>query len=240
MNKLQKGCLAEFIGTFALCFFGCASIVMSDGLAGGAGSLITIAMAHGIALMVFITATMYISGGQLNPAVAIGVAVAGKQPWSQAFAYIVSQLIAGACAVGMLVFLLGQDETLKEALVATKHGATLGSLSVGDNASVIGVFGIEFFMTFALMFVIFAAVVDDRAHKLGGLCIGLTVAMGIMAFGPVTGGSMNPARSLGPALYGHWDMHWVYWAGPISGAVAAALVYKIGWDDGSMVEEETD
>jgi len=89
-----------------------------------------------------------------------------------------------------------------------------------------GVFGFEFILTFALMYVILAAVVDDRAHKLGGLCVGGTVAACIFAAGPLTGASMNPARTFGPALYGHWDMFPVYVAATVLGACAAALVYR--------------
>jgi len=234
MNKLTKGCVAEFIGTFALCFFGCGSIVMTSGMAGGAGSLITVALAHGFVLAVFISGTMYISGGQLNPAVAVGVAVAGKQPWSQAGAFIVTQCIAGACGVGMMVFLLGQSPAMVSAMESVNHGATLGAFSIGNEAlgitpSVVAVLGLEALMTFALVFVVLTTAVDDRAHKLGGVCIGLTVAIGIVAFGPMTGASMNPARSLGPAFYGHWEMQWVYWVAPIGGAALAGFVYRGVW-----------
>ena len=234
MSKLAKGCVAEFIGTFALCFFGCGSIVMTHDAAGGAGSLITVALAHGLVLAVFISGTMYISGGQLNPAVAFGVAVAGKQPWSQAVTFMITQCIAGACGVGMMVFLLGQSPALQSAMEATNHGATLGSLSIGDagrgiDPSVVGVFGLELLMTFALVFVVLTTAVDERAHRLGGFCIGLTVAICIVAFGPLTGASMNPARSFGPAVYGHWQMHWVYWAAPLAGGALAAGVYRLVW-----------
>lgn len=224
MNNLSRGCIAEFIGTFALVFFGAASIVLTqDNI--GAGSLVTVAMAHGLSLVVFVTACMYISGAQFNPAVSIGLLVIGKQKAPQAFAFIAAQLVAAVCAAGALVFLLGRDMT-----DPVRLGATLGSLT--DAGDIKAVLGIEFLMTFALMFVIMATVVDDRAHKLGGFCVGLVVAMCIVAFGPLTGASMNPARSFGPALYGYWDMHWVYWAAPIAGAITAAVVYKVVWESG--------
>jgi len=230
MNKLAQGCIAEFIGTFALCFAGCASIVLTvDSI--GAGSLATVALAHGLVLTVFVTACLYISGSQFNPAVSVGVLLAGKQSLTQTIAFIISQLLAAASGVGMMTFLFSENETTAAALETARHGATLGSLSDPETGSIISVFGIEALMTFALMFVILAAVVDDRAHKIGGFCVGLTVATGILAFGPLTGASMNPARSFGPALYGHWDMHWVYWAGPITGSIVAALVYRFVWAD---------
>lgn len=228
MNNLSRGCIAEFIGTFALVFFGAASIVLTqDNI--GAGSLVTVAMAHGLSLVVFVTACMYISGAQFNPAVSIGLLVIGKQKAPQAFAFIAAQLVAAVCAAGALVFLLGRDMT-----DPVRLGATLGSLT--DAGDIKAVLGIEFLMTFALMFVIMATVVDDRAHKLGGFCVGLVVAMCIVAFGPLTGASMNPARSFGPALYGYWDMHWVYWAAPIAGAITAAVVYKVVWESGDEAD----
>jgi MIP family channel proteins len=232
MPPLAKGCIAEAIGTFALVFFGAGAILMTAEVNGGAGSLITVAMAHGIALAVFISGTMYISGGQLNPAVSIGLLVAGKQSPGQTGAFILSQLFAAACAAGMLVFALTPEvaNSWDEAAGSgTNVGATIGSLTRDGN--VMGVIVLEALQTFALVFVVLTTAVDARAHKLGGVCIGLTVAMCIMAFGPMTGSSMNPARTFGPALYGHWDMHWVYWFAPVLGAVLAALVYRFVWMD---------
>jgi MIP family channel proteins len=227
MNQLTRGCVAEFLGTFALVFFGCGSIVLTQGSI-GAGSLMTVAAAHATALIVFVGACMYVSGAQFNPAVSIGVALAGKQSWVQAGAFIVVQLVASACAAGLLVAVLGRGMTDPVNL-----GATLGSMTlegVGKNA--VGAAVLEGVMTFALMFVIFAAVVDERAHRLGGLCVGLTVLACIVGFGPLTGASMNPARTFGPLLY-HWEVHapvvWVYVAGPVAGAAAAAAVYKVVW-----------
>jgi aquaporin TIP len=122
---------------------------------------------------------------------------------------------------------LGAGPAMGDALAAVRHGATLGALSTGEDASVVGVFVFEVIMTFALMFVILAAIVDGRAQKHAGLMVGGTVSACIFAFGPVTGASMNPARSFGPAVFGHWDMHWVYWLAPITGAALAALVYTL-------------
>lgn len=224
-NKIKIG-LAEFIGTFALCFFGAGAIVMTHDSV-GAGSLITVAAAHAIALIVFISGLMYISGGQFNPAVSLGVFLAKKQTAANMFLCIGAQLIGAIAGIGAMVFLLGQDEILRGAMEGVNHGATLGALSTGNRASPIAVFGLEAIMTFALVFVVLSTAVDDRAHKLGGVCIGLTVGACILAFGPITGASMNPARSLGPALFGHWDMHWVYWIAPLTGGAIAGLSYKV-------------
>lgn len=227
MTDTTRGCVAEFIGTFALCFFGCGSIILTQD-AIGAGSLVTVALGFGTVLAVFVTACMYISGAQFNPAVSIALTAIGKQPLPKTVTFILVQLAAAACACGCLVLFLGRDVADHEAV---RVGASLGSLS--DANDTFGVFGLEFLQTFALMFVVLAAVVDARAHKLGGICVGVVVAACIVAFGPLTGSSMNPARSFGPALYGHWDMHWVYWVAPIAGAVAAAVVYKAVWGSDS-------
>jgi len=232
MHALARGCLAEFLGTFALVFFGAGSIILTASPYPGvepAGSLVTVALAHGLVLTVFVTACLYVSGSQFNPAVSIGLLAIGKQDARTAGAYILSQLLAAASAAGMLVFLLGAKEPTSTMIEEARLGATLGELSLGEAANPLAVFGLELLMTFALMFMILAAVVDGRAHKLGGFCVGLTVATCIVGFGPLTGASMNPARSFGPALYGHWQMHWVYWVAPILGAVFAALVYKFAW-----------
>ncbi len=226
MNNLARGIVSEFIGTFALVFFGCASIVIGQKALGGNGSLITVALAHGLILTIMVTACMYISGAQFNPAVSIGLLLIGKQKPVQAVAFIVSQLAAAAAAAGVLQLILSPD-VANEATV--KLGATIGILTVHDNTQ--GVFLVEAIATFALMTSILMGTVDSRAHKIGGFTIGLTVAACILAFGPLTGASMNPARTFGPALCGnHWDMHWVYWAGPVFGSCVAAFVYKVVWD----------
>lgn len=225
MKNLTAGCVAEFLGTFALTFFGCASIMLTTPAAGSAGSLVTVALAHAFILFVFIASCMYISGAQFNPAVSIGAVVAGKQSVGQAAAFIVVQLLAAACAVGMLRLLL--PDAIANAPEAM-HGATIGSMT---KAGLMGkVIGVEAILTFALMFVILASTVDDRGHKLGGLPIALTVGACILAAGPLTGASMNPARSFGPVVCGnHWVMFPAYVIGPVAGAVIAALVYRTFW-----------
>ncbi|MFM9995415.1 MAG: aquaporin [Phycisphaerales bacterium] len=225
MSKLAQGCVAEFLGTFALVFFGVGSIILTQPATGGAGSLVTVALAHGLILSIFVTACMYVSGAQFNPAVSIALAVIGKQSGKQAAAFILAQLLAAACGAGLWQLVLGPGTANADAV---KLGATIGSLTVaGDTPAVLG---IEVVLTFALMVSILMGTVDERAHKLGGFTIGLTVAACILAAGPLTGASMNPARTFGPALCGrHWDMHWVYWAAPLLGATAAALVYRSVW-----------
>jgi MIP family channel proteins len=222
LNKLARGCVAEFLGTFALTFFGAASIVLTDDRI-KAGSLPTIALAHGLVLSVFVPACMYISGAQFNPAVSLGLVVAKVQSLQRAVVFIVVQCVASIAAAGALLGMVREYATGPARL-----GATLGMLS--DQGNVAAVMCIEAILTFVLMFVILAAVVDARAHKMGGFVVGMAVAAGICAAGPLTGASMNPARSLGPALVGgYWEMHYAYWIAPIAGAALAGLVYRFVW-----------
>jgi MIP family channel proteins len=234
MTKSTQACVSEFLGTFALVFFGCASIIVTRGSIGGeriyegGGGLMVVAFAHGLALAVATCAGMYISGGQFNPALSLGLVVAGKQSLGRAIGFIVVQLVGAACAAGLLQVVLSPSVANS---ADVKLGATIGKLT--EMRFFWGVIAFEAVATFALMMAMLASTVDDRAHKLGGFVIGLTFAAAMLAIGPLTGGSMNPARSLGPALSGsHWDMHWAYWVGPIAGACLAAVVYREVWHEG--------
>lgn len=217
-----KGILAEFVGAFALMFLGGGSIIVTSG-----ENLVAIAIAHGLALGVMVSATMHISGGQLNPAVSVALALIKKQPWQQAIVLVVSQ-VAGAVFAAYLLKTL-----LTGAFDVGNIGATLGAFSQagGEQVSAAKTVGLEIIATFFLMFVIMGTAVDKRgvggAAAIGGLGIGLTVTAGILCIGPATGAAMNPSRSFGPALVaGAWDMQWAYWVGPILGASIAAFAYQ--------------
>lgn len=233
MNKLFPACVAEFLGTFALTFFGAGAIILTNadavkplGMSGAPGGLLTVALAHGLILFCFICGCGYISGAQFNPAVSLGACLAGKlKPVNAAF-HVVAQLFGAACAAGMLQFLL-TPEVANHA--GPKLGATIGAMTTSGNLT--GVIGIEAIMTFALVFVVLTAAVDERAGKLGPLAIGMTVTACILAAGPLTGASMNPARTFGPAICGkHWDMFHAYLIGPAIGAILAAMVYRMFWN----------
>lgn len=229
MNRIGLGCVAEFLGTFALVFFGAGAIVLTH--FSPAANLVTIALAHGFALIVFVTAAMYVSGGQFNPAVSLAVLLVGKQSPKQALAFIATQMLAAACAAGMLVLLLGKAQADNEVV---RLGATIGSMT--RNGLWGSVFGIEAIMTFALVFIVLACLVDERAQKLGGLPVGIVVMMCIFFAGPLTGASMNPARTFGPALYGHWSMFGVYIMAHITGAIAAAALWKLVYSQQPLPE----
>lgn len=215
MKDSLRHFVAEFVGTFALVFIGGAAI-MAAAATQMQGALIAVAFAHGIILAVLVSATMRISG-HLNPAVTIGFLVARRIEPIMAAIYIAAQIIAAILAAYALKWLL------PDALgTATRLGGQAISLDVTAGQAI----GLEAIATFFLAFVIFGTAVDPRAPRIGGLAIGLTITADILAIGPFTGASMNPARSFGPAIAsGIFEGQAVYWIGPIVGAVAAALLY---------------
>jgi MIP family channel proteins len=215
-----KPCLAEFLGTFYLCFAGIAAIVSTNAPVNSGVGLVGIALAHGLALSIAISVFGGISGAHLNPAVTCGFLVTRRVAPGLAVAYIVAQLLGATTAAGFCRVIFPAS-----AVVASSLGLPLPA----DWATPGIVLLTEFILTYLLMTSIFGAAVDERgkAVKIGGFSIGLTVAFDILAAGKVTGASMNPARSFGPALeLMYWQWHWAYWVAPVAGACAAALVYE--------------
>lgn len=212
-----KACVAEFIGTFALIFIGVGAIA-SDHLTGGKLGLTGIALAHGLAIAVMVSATAAVSGGHLNPAVTIGLFTTGKIDAINAVSYVISQCLGAICAAAIIKLIVPAS-----ALAAVG----MGTPNLGTGITPGMALGAEIVLTFFLMFVVYGTAVDKRAPKVGGLFIGLTVALDILMGGPISGAAMNPARHLGPALLGGGvENIWLYWVGPVSGAVLAAQVYK--------------
>jgi len=213
MGKL----LAEFVGTFTLIFIGVGSII-ADHATGGALGLTGIALAHGLAIACMASATAAVSGGHLNPAVTIAFLSAGRIKVGEALKYILAQCAGAVAGAAAIKFVSPMDS-----VAAT----SLGTPMLGANISVPQGLVMEIVLTFFLMFVVYGTAVDARAPKVGALFIGLTVALDVLAGGPITGAAMNPARSFGPALIsGHLENIWLYWVGPIIGAVLAAMIYK--------------
>jgi MIP family channel proteins len=212
--------LAEFLGTFYLCFAGIAAILSATPAVGSGAGIVGIALAHGLALSIAVHAFGGISGAHFNPAVTLGFFVTGRLPAMSVGPYIVAQLF-GATTAALICRMIFPAE----AVVQAQLGLPLPAVWASPVAVIIG----EFVMTYLLMTSIFGTAVDTRgqAVKIGGFGIGLTVAFDILAGGAVTGASMNPARSFGPALVvGNFAWHWVYWVAPILGACAAAIVYE--------------
>jgi MIP family channel proteins len=218
-TALTKQCVAEFVGTFALIFIGVGVIANHADLNSNAG-LLAVALAHGLTIAVMVSATGAISGGHLNPAVTFALLVGGNTDLKRASAYWISQL-AGAIAAAFAVAVL-----LDSPDVPGKQLVFKGTPALGKGATALQSIGIEAVLTFFLAFVVYGSAVDVRAPKIGGLAIGLTVALDILFGGPFTGGAMNPARTFGPAVIsGQWTHHYVYWIGPLLGGAIAGLVY---------------
>jgi aquaporin Z len=158
------------------------------------------------------------SGGHFNPAVTFGFLVTGRQSAGSAARYIVAQLagavVASAIVAASFPAAVWQSVRLGAAGLHPEISAPMGLL-------------LEVIMTFFLVLTVWGTAVDSRAPKIGGIGIGLSVTMGILFIGPLTGGALNPARAFGPALVaGAWDMHWIWWVGPMAGGAIAAWLYR--------------
>jgi MIP family channel proteins len=213
MRDSLRHFVAEFVGTFALVFVGGAAIMTAGSNPVG---LLQIALAHGLILALLVSALMRISG-HFNPAVTIGFLVARRIEANMAGLYVVAQLLGAMIAAYALKF------TFPAAMFAAAQG---GGQSISPDITGVQAFALEAIATFFLVFVVFGTAVDQRGPKVGGFAIGLTVAADILAIGPLTGASMNPARSFGPAVAtGIFVGQFYYWVAPITGGIIAALLY---------------
>ncbi|MCW5875746.1 MAG: aquaporin [Anaerolineales bacterium] len=203
-----KKLLAEFIGTFALVFIGAGTVAV------GVGGLLGAAFAHGLVIVSIAYAYGSISGAYLNPAVTFAIALKGNLDWNRALGYVAAQLLGGAAAAALLFYILGG--------AASGLGATLPAEGIGDLQAVV----LEAVLTFFLVNVILFTTQGKQETPFAGLAIGLTLAALILMGGPLTGASLNPARSFGPALFTGFGQFWIYVLGPLLGAALAAGVYR--------------
>jgi len=211
---LARRCLAEAVATFALVFAGCGAIVVDHERDGALGSTGT-AAAFGLVIMVMVYATGHVSGAHINPAVTLGFSITRHFPARDAALYVPAQL-AGAVAGAAVLRLLWHDSP-------AHLGATLPTIGAG------GALVYEIVLTAFLMFVIMAVATDTRASgAAAAIAIGGTVGLGALVDGGVTGASMNPARSFGPALLAsEWRDFWIYLVGPSIGAMLGATTYQL-------------
>jgi len=233
MHGLCQKLTAELIGTFALTFIGAAAILL-NAWTGGQPGLLGIALAHGLALSIAVSAAMNISGGHINPAVTATMFATGRIKAGPAVAYIVAQCVGATIAGFLLAYIFdglggeGMAMTGHDAIAKCKLGTPNYSAALVSPGSALLV---EVILTFLLLFAVFGTAVDERAPRIGGFGIGLTVAFDILAGGPITGAAMNPARAIGTLIGGGsatsalWSQHGVYWFGPLLGGVIAGLVY---------------
>jgi len=209
MNKLRP-CLAEFIGTFALIFVGIGAIKTAG------HDVLAVALAHGLTIAAFVSATIHISGGQLNPAVTFGLVCGGHMTIAAAIRYWIAQLLGGITAALICLGLFGRD------VVVTGTPQLAINLNAGQGILV------EAILTFFLVFVVHGTVVDERGRRVAGFAIGSTITLDILFGGPLTGAAMNPARVFGPAVAANfWHDHYVYWIGPFLGGALGGLVYRV-------------
>lgn len=220
-EAFQADCLSalvvEFISTFLFVFAGVGAAMASDKLNGDPlVGLFFVAVAHAFVVAVMISAGFRISGGHLNPAVTIGLCAGGNITVIRSILYWIDQLLASVAACALLNFVTG-------GLTTPIHSLASG---VGSVQGVI----LEIILTFSLLFTVYATIVDPKKGNLDGLgptLTGLVVGANIMAGGPFSGASMNPARSFGPAFVsGNWTDHWVYWVGPLIGGGLAGFIYE--------------
>ena len=213
--RLWQAASAEFVAVLLFVFLGCGAVVVSGEMTGGGMNvprLILIAAVHGLGIAALAYATINISGGHINPAVTFTMLATGQISGVRALTYLGAQL--GGAAVGGLLLLVvvpGASET------------TLGSHSLGAGVAPWAGVLTEAILTFGLVFVIFTTAVNSKElRSFAPIAIGLAVFVTNVFGIPISGASLNPARSFGPAVVAwEWADHWVYWAGPVAGGVIA-------------------
>ncbi|MET0306868.1 MAG: MIP family channel protein [Solirubrobacterales bacterium] len=211
---LLRRSAAEAIGAFALVFAGCGAIV-TDAVRQGALGAVGVSLVFGLVIMAMVYATGHLSGAHLNPAVTIAFALTRHVPARETVAYVAAQLL-GALAAAALLLAVWPSEP-------ASLGATVPSVGAGSA------FAYEAVLTAFLMFVIMAVATDTRAVGAGAaIAIGGAVGLGALLGGPITGASMNPARSLGPGLVsGELQEIWIYVVAPVLGAAVGAFSYQL-------------
>jgi MIP family channel proteins len=220
---LSSALTAEVVGTFLFVFVGAGSVVLIAHSPDANVGLVGVALAHGLALAVVVSAFGAVSGGHFNPAVALGVWITGRIDAARAGMYVAGQLIGGLLA-GLALRLVFPESSWAQ--------VALGTPAVGAGITIGAAIAIEAILTTLLLFAVFGTAIDPRAPKIGGLAIGLAVAADVLMGGPLTGAAMNPARWFGPAVAsGTYDAWYVWWIGPFVGAAIAAVIYRYALED---------
>ena len=206
-----RSLLAEFIGTFALIFVGIGATKTAG------DNVLAVALAHGLTIAAFVSATLHISGGQLSPAVTFGLVCGGHMKWTNALPYWIAQCLGGICAALICRGLFGRDVVIN------------GTPQLAINLAAWQGILVEGILTFFLVFVVHGTAVDERGpRRIAGLVIGATITLDILFGGTLTGAAMNPARVFGPAVAANfWHDHYVYWIGPLVGGALGGFVYRL-------------
>jgi MIP family channel proteins len=209
-----KAAVAEFVGTFALIFFGAGTIIAT-----GNGDLLAIAFAYGLAMAIMVTLMAHISGGVFNPAIQVALWVTGKMPTRRSAVYIVAQLAGAVAAAALLKYFSPGPafDSVSGGTPAVAPGYAIGKAVL-----------VEAVATFFLVWAVFGTAVDDRGSLriTGGFTVGFVITIDVLAVGALTGAAMNPARWFGPALItGTWSNWWVWIVGPVAGGIIAGVAY---------------
>ena len=234
--KYARVLAAEFLGTFALTFFGAGAIVSAAALrvselgnsataaniirSFGPIDLLFVAVAHGVVLAVMVTALARISGAHFNPAVTVAAFIGRHIEAPMAALYIVTQFVGALVGAALLKYVYPGD-----LLAVVKYGAPTSAVDTGKGMV------IEAVLTFFLVLVIYATAIDPKGafKQIAGLAIGFVLIFDILVGGPLTGAAMNPARAFGPSAFAgilSSDHFFIYWVGPLVGAVLAAVLYQ--------------
>ena len=245
-NKVEKGFknhslrtkfLVEVVGTFILVYAICSAATVyavtnqigtQFGVVGlGQLGVIGIGLVHAFVLTAIVYAIGYRTGAQVNPAVTIGLLVAGKIKGQEAAVYIVAQIIGAVIAAAVVYSIFGSEMA--------------ASVTLPLNDNVVRALILETVMTFTLVYVVLTTTTSKnfKIAPLAVVAIGFTLGFNVMVGAAITGGSLNPARSFGPALImGNFNYNWIYWVAPIIGGLIAALVYKALHKDTDLPGEE--
>jgi len=218
-NTPQK-LAAEFLGTFALVFFGAGAICTDRFLQTNGSGPVGTALATGIAVAIMSMAFGHVSGAHFNPAITIGYWITKRVGTMEAAGYWVAQTLGGVVAAFLLKAILPRDESWQPVLGGTPD--------LVRDFTRLPAMSLEAIITFFLVLVYFATTSEDNieSRSLSGLAVGLVYTVGILLAGPFTGGALNPARHFGPALASsHWSNWGVYWVGPLVGGFLAGLIY---------------
>lgn len=213
VEYLWKSLITEFLGTFVLVFAVASAVALTTAQG---GSLVGSALAYGLAFMILIYSWGCFSGAHFNPAISFGYAVAGRMHWALMIGYWIAQLLGGILAGALVAYFFG---------TGNGAGASIGSLTNTDAWKAVF---LEAILTFFLVITVLLVTRSPMLAIVSGVAIGLVLSVAMLAGAPLTGASLNPARSLGPAIFSeNMGTYWIYIVGPLLGALVAAIVYRL-------------
>jgi aquaporin Z len=222
VHTTSQKLVAEFLGTFALVFFGAGAVCTERFLQGNGSGPLGAALASGLAIAVMSVAFSHVSGAHFNPAVTIGLWITKRMSTMEVLGYWVAQMLGGIVAAFCLKAIVPREDAWQPVLGGTPD--------LVRDFTRLPAMGLEALITFFLVLVYFATTSEDNfdSRSLSGLAVGLVYTIGILVAAPFTGAALNPARAFGPALAStHWSNQGVYWVGPLAGGFLAGLIYDV-------------